>query len=104
MLHHFTYIILCVDKMSLQCTSEKWSLTRISPMPVVQSSIVYTCIETVHMGHTTPEFTDRFTEGRCNVNVCNVQIMVINVYYGLDRKHTKTVIIISMLHNILPHV
>lgn len=76
--------------MSLQCTSEKWSLTRISPMPVVQSSIVYTCIETVHMGHTTPEFTDRFTEGRCNVNVCNVQIMVINVYYVLDRKHTKT--------------
>lgn len=39
---------------------------------------------------TTPEFTDRFNEGRCNVNVCNVQIMVINVYYGLDRKHTKT--------------
>lgn len=30
--------------------------------------------------------------------------MVINVYYVLDRKHTNTVIIISMLHNILPHV
>lgn len=37
LLHHFSYKILCVDKMTWQCIGEKWSLARIGRMPVLEN-------------------------------------------------------------------
>lgn len=41
LLSHFSYVSLCVDKLTSQCTGKEWSLARISRIPVIYNAYLH---------------------------------------------------------------